>query len=195
MPVQIGAKSEANFTDPIGLMTDCHRRIERFLEILVRIARESGSKSLMPHEQVALQTALNYFRDSAPKHTADEEDSLFPRLRSEAASTPGSPRAVAWDEIMTRMDSLENDHVTADRAHSAVDRLGRKWLDKGELSKTDAKQLLGHLMDLQQLYQGHITIEEREVFPAAARMLSYGARKTMGEEMAKRRGVRVVTKL
>ena len=31
--------------------------------------------------RVALESALRYFREAAPKHTADEEESLFPRLR------------------------------------------------------------------------------------------------------------------
>lgn len=195
MPVQIGAKPESNFTDPIGLMTDCHRRIERFLEILLRVARDAQGKSLTPPEQVALRTALDYFRDSAPKHTADEEDSLFPRLRSEAAAAAWTSHALPWDQIVTRMENLESDHVTADRAHSGVENLGRKWLDNGKLSRKDTDCLLDHLMGLQTLYQDHIAVEETQVFPAATRMLSYGARKAMGEEMAKRRGVPVVTKL
>jgi hypothetical protein len=29
----------------------------------------------------ALETALKYFREAAPMHTADEEESLFPLLR------------------------------------------------------------------------------------------------------------------
>jgi hypothetical protein len=32
MPVQIGAKTH-NFSDPTGLLSDCHRRIEMFLGV------------------------------------------------------------------------------------------------------------------------------------------------------------------
>ena len=38
MPIVIGAKRESNFTDPIGMLGDCHRRIEMFLNVLVRVA-------------------------------------------------------------------------------------------------------------------------------------------------------------
>ena len=196
MPIQIGAKPEANFTDPIGLLTDCHRRIERFLEILVRISDRYQGGPLGAEERLALQTALNYFRNSAPRHTADEEDSLFPRLRSEVELKPCSvPVAFALREVIHRMDRLEDEHVMADRAHAEVDGLGRKWLDNGKLSRKDSARLSKLVSGLQELYQGHIALEEAYVFPAAVRMLSYGERKTMGEEMAKRRGVRVVTKL
>jgi hypothetical protein len=37
MPVQIGTETH-NFSDPTGLLTDCHRRIEMFLAALERIA-------------------------------------------------------------------------------------------------------------------------------------------------------------
>src|SRR6266581_372662 len=37
MPVQIGAKPH-NFTDPTGLLSDCHRRVEMFLGTLTAVA-------------------------------------------------------------------------------------------------------------------------------------------------------------
>ena len=55
-------------------MSDCHRRIERFLTVLVRVA-ERGS--LEGEARGAFEAALRYFRDAAPKHTADEEESLI----------------------------------------------------------------------------------------------------------------------
>ena len=36
MPVQIGAQTH-NFTDPTGLLSDCHRRVEMFLGTLVAV--------------------------------------------------------------------------------------------------------------------------------------------------------------
>jgi hypothetical protein len=33
MPIVIGAKRESDFTDPIGMLSDCHRRIEMFLNV------------------------------------------------------------------------------------------------------------------------------------------------------------------
>ena len=79
MPVQIGAKAH-NFTDPTGLLSDCHRRVEMSLgmlqavgEVIDQPATEETSRSL--------ESAIRYFGEAAHKHTADEEDSLFPRLR------------------------------------------------------------------------------------------------------------------
>jgi hypothetical protein len=41
MPIVIGAKPESSFKNPIGLLNDCHRRIERFLSVLVRVTAEA----------------------------------------------------------------------------------------------------------------------------------------------------------
>jgi hypothetical protein len=34
MTIQIGAKPDSGFDDPIGMLKDCHRRIEHFLYML-----------------------------------------------------------------------------------------------------------------------------------------------------------------
>src|ERR1035441_7973585 len=79
MPVQIGATAH-NFSDPTGLLSDCHRRVEMFLGTLQSVARVID---LAPAEETSrgLESALRYFTQAAPKHTAAEEESLFPRLR------------------------------------------------------------------------------------------------------------------
>jgi len=86
MAVQIGAKPDSGFDDPIGMLTDCHRRIEQFLEILVVVAHRAQRRALNDEESAAVRSALDYFRIGGQRHTADEELSLFPRLR-EAAGT------------------------------------------------------------------------------------------------------------
>jgi hemerythrin-like domain-containing protein len=181
MPIVIGAKPESNFSDPIGLLTDCHRRIERFLGVLVRVAAEARGGALTDEQRTALDTALRYFRDAAPKHTADEEATLFPRLRS-----CGRPEAHA---ALKQVESLEADHQRADRSHAAVDRLGREWLERGTLAPADAARLSAELAELSALYREHIALEEGSVFPAAAQLLPESDRVAMGREMAARRGL------
>src|SRR5436190_12325230 len=109
MPIVIGAKPESNFDDPIGLLTDCHRRIEMFLGVLTQLAEEGRGGELTDEQRVSLANALKYFREAAPKHTADEEVTLFPRLRASE-----DPEVLA---ILDRVDSLESDHRRADLDH------------------------------------------------------------------------------
>jgi hemerythrin-like domain-containing protein len=182
MPIVIGAKPESTFADPIGLLSDCHRRIERFVSVLVQVSTEAHGGPLTSERRAALETALRYFREAAPKHTADEEETLFPRLRS-----LDRPELRA---VLERVDSLENDHALADQSHAEVDRLGQAWLASGSLSPADAEQFSVLVEGLADLYRGHIAIEEREVFPAAAEVLDRVQHEAMGGEMAARRGLR-----
>ena len=183
MPITIGAKRESDFTDPIGMLADCHRRIERFLNVLVVMAARGKEGPLTEQHRTALATSLRYFREAAPKHTADEEESLFPRLRR---IDPARTRA-----ILARIDCLEQDHECAGKVHDEVDRLGQLWLTRGQLSPTEASRLSTLLDQLATLYRSHIAIEDKEVFPFAASMLGPSDCKSVGAEMAARRGVDV----
>src|SRR5215472_18065664 len=100
MPVQIGSKSHS-FSEPTGLLSDCHRRIEMFLTTLESVA-SLVDKPLDKQAQTALESALRYFREAAPKHTADEEESLFPRLRQ--VHRPEVESALA------ALNALEDEH-------------------------------------------------------------------------------------
>src|ERR1019366_3223821 len=82
MAVQIGAKPDSGFDNPIGMLVDCHRRIERFLQILCGVAERAHGRKLEDGEKTAVEDALRYFRVGGRRHTADEEESLFPRMRA-----------------------------------------------------------------------------------------------------------------
>jgi hemerythrin-like domain-containing protein len=161
------------------MLGDCHRRIEMFLNVLVQVSEQAHGGPLDEEQRGALESALRYFRDAAPKHTADEEESLFPRLRRSASA---EIRA-----LMARIDSLAEDHVCADRSHAEVDTLGQRWLQQGTLQPDEASRLSTLLVQLRDLYRHHIATEDNEVFPAAATALSAADRQAIGSEMASRR--------
>jgi hemerythrin-like domain-containing protein len=180
MPVQIGAKSHS-FSDPTGLLSDCHRRIEMFLSSLQIVA--GGGARLDDERRRALDLALRYFRESAPKHTADEEESLFPRLVS--VDDPQLKVALA------KVGGLERDHREAERLHGRVDELGAQWLAHGELSDVDLESFRDAVGGLAQIYPRHIEVEDAVLFPAAARALSSQQKAEIAAEMALRRSVKV----
>jgi hemerythrin-like domain-containing protein len=172
MPVQIGQR-ESDFTNPLGLLGDCHRRIERFLGVLLTLSRTRQGGPLEPAEAGSLRTALEYFRTAAPLHTADEEESLFPRLRAAGA--------------LDSLDGLEADHEVSAAAHAEVDALGQAWLDATSLPLASAQRMAGLLQQLSNTYTSHIAIEDKEVFPAAGRVLSLEQIAIVGREMENRR--------
>jgi hemerythrin-like domain-containing protein len=179
MPVQIGSKT-SDFSDPTGLMSDCHRRIEMFLNAL-RAGAAFNGRRLTEDERRALDAALRYFREAAPKHNADEEESLFPRLRS--VPDPEVHSALA---DLTR---LEEEHRWAAPLHAEVDRLGQRWLLEGRLAADEARTFQSALGKLGSMYRTHIGFEDRILFPLAARVLSPAQSAEIAQEMANRRNL------
>jgi iron-sulfur cluster repair protein YtfE (RIC family) len=179
MLLKIGQRPDHGFDRPLGLLSDCHRRIEHFLSVLVAMANDARGSSLNDDQRAQLDAAVTYFASAAPRHTADEEESLFPRLRE--CQDPSVTDAL---EIVAR---LERDHEAADEHHRAVDSLVRRWMSEGILAPADADELGERLGALQRIYESHIQIEDAILFPAAARVLSADQVRAIGREMAARR--------
>ena len=176
MAVQIGAKPDSGFDDPIGMLIDCHRRIERFLHMLCAVANRGDSRALTDEEAKAVQSALQYFRVGGQRHTADEEESLFPRLRTEFAA--GNVEQLA---------GLENDHRHANDLHQAAETLYTAWIAGGSLNPEEAQRLRSATEQLKHLYEKHIQVEEKIVFPRAAEMLDRRTIAEIGREFHARR--------
>ena len=175
MAIQIGAKPDSGFDDPIGMLKDCHRRIESFLHILCVVVDRAQGRSLTGEECAAVQAALQYFRTGGQRHTADEEQSLFPRLRKSDAQ--------AFEEI----DRLEHDHREANDLHASVERLYAVWIASGGLAPDETLKLLAATSRLKQLYSDHIHVEEVTVFARAAQLLDRNALTAIGTEFRFRR--------
>ena len=178
MPLQIGQPLDHDFDEPLGLLSDCHRRIEYFLDVLVTLTGTAGAP-LTPDQWSEMEKAVNYFAFAAPRHTADEEQSLFPRLRS-----MDDPRAA---QALECIEELEREHELAAAHHLAVDRLCLGWLDHGFLSDADMRNLQDRLAELRSIYREHIAIEDGWLFPVAAQLLSDEKLRDIGREMAARR--------
>lgn len=179
MVLVIGSPAASDYDRPIALMGECHRRIERFLGVLTTLARERRGARLDADEAEAMATALIYFAEAAPKHTADEEESLFPRLR----------KALGDDSIQATavLVELERDHCRAEGLHDDVETLGQRWLRNRSLEPDDARRLSCQLDSLTAIYREHIAIEDGTLFPLAETTLDTGAKRAIGQEMAKRR--------
>jgi hemerythrin-like domain-containing protein len=177
MSITIGAPREHGFDEPLGILSDCHRRVEKFLSVLAILAAKPAPHQLDEGERAALCRALDYFRKSAPKHTADEEESLFPRLRTAGAAA--------------ELERLEEDHRDAAPRHQQVETIGRRWLECMLLPDADRDLFADAVGALNELYREHIALEEREVFPLAQRVLTPSELAEVGREMAERRGVKL----
>ncbi|HEY6490634.1 MAG: hemerythrin domain-containing protein [Terracidiphilus sp.] len=176
MGIQIGAKPDSGFDDPLGMLKDCHRRIENFLRVLCVVAERARGRKMAEEEAEAIEAALHYFRVGGERHTADEEESLFPRLRAQGV-----------DAATGCCQELESDHERANALHAEAETLYRRWMADGTLGAADEARLSKTTDELSRLYAAHIRVEEDVVFPHAAKVLDGAAVAQMGEEFRARR--------
>jgi hemerythrin-like domain-containing protein len=175
MPVSVGQGPQPDFDHPIELMMDCHRRIEKFLDVLDRVAAKN---ELDAEHRRALRTALNYFNSAGPRHNHDEEGDLFPAL-----SAFGGAAA----RLVEKMDRLAAEHRMAEEMHARLNQLGRKWLKSRRLSEVDLAEFRILIERLMNFYAAHIATEENDVFPMAAAVLSPETLRQIGQNMRARR--------
>jgi hemerythrin-like domain-containing protein len=171
--IQIGAKPDSGFDDPLGMLSDCHRRIEHFLHILCFVAGRAQGRSLTYEEAAAVEAALGYFHLGGVRHTADEEESLFPRLIATGA--------------FAELEQLEHDHRDAGGLHAEVETLYQKWIRNKTLTEPDTERLLAATNGLRELYETHIRMEDEVVFPRAAKLLDRSSIEAIGQEFRGRR--------
>lgn len=179
--VQINAKPLAGFDRPIEMLMDCHRRIEHFLDVMIRVVELYSGRALDADGRRAIEASRQYFAHSAPHHTADEEQSLFPRMQSAGASEAIEGR---------QLDRLRRDHETAEKLHKRIDQLLDEWVASGKpLPESKRDSLREDLTEVRGLYADHIGVEEQQVFPLAARLLGDRELREIGTEMRTRRGL------
>jgi hemerythrin-like domain-containing protein len=175
MGIQIGARPDAGFDDPLGMLHDCHRRIEHFLNIVCVVADSAAGSARSDEQSAAIQAALSYFRTGGQRHSADEEQSLFPRMRAGGA------------EQVPEIGGLEHDHRDAELLHQKIDSIYSAWIANQAIPPQQQRELKSATTQLKKLYEQHIAIEEKVVFPRAAQTLSPEAIAAIGQEFRDRR--------
>jgi hemerythrin-like domain-containing protein len=161
------------FDDPLGMLSACHRRIERQLETLERLQRHLPEHGCDPDARAAARAILRYFDTAARNHHADEEASVFPRLK--AALPAGADALIA---------TIEREHaiLAANWRHLRPLLAG---IAAGACANLSPKQVAV----VRGAYGRHIALEESELIPLAARMLDAETLAAIGREMAVRRAV------
>lgn len=160
-----------DFSDPLGLLAACHRRIREHCELLDRILAWIPAHGADSEVQAAARQVMRYFETAAPHHHADEEQDLFPLLEGDA----GLARLIA--------------HLR--REHGRLDALWAELAPRLErLGQGEVPGQLGPAVDaFIAAYGAHIDAEDAHILPAAQRLLDQARLDRLGRAMARRRGI------
>lgn len=168
-----GPRPAGSEEDPIDHLSACHRRVEQRLETLAR----AGER--FPKDRAAALSAidgcLEFFATNGVRHTADEEESLFPRLL---------PRLSAADKAL--IEGLEAEHKTADLLHLELTGLAAA-LSQAPSDEAPLNAFRDCVQRLTVLYRRHIELEDTQVAAMARRNLTASELAAMKDEMKRRR--------
>jgi hemerythrin-like domain-containing protein len=161
--------------DPIKDLLLFHRSIRASLETFDRLAAEAETMGRCdPYKAAAL---YEFFTGPMRWHDVDERETLLRRL---ARSGDATFRA-ALDRA-----AAEHDEVEA----AVVDVLDHLQAVAGLAAHTDPILLRNSARRIRAVLEPHLEREERELFPAARKLLTPVARTEMQAELAARRRAR-----
>ncbi|XTI73253.1 hemerythrin domain-containing protein [Acidithiobacillus sp. AC3] len=167
-------ESTPSFREPLALLRACHQRILRHCDTLERIPAHLASVGVDAQAVEAATRILRYFDEAGPAHHADEEQQLFPWLRSQPACAK---------DVQEVLHELSKEHRQLEKA----------WHDLA----TDLRQLVAtrRYSNLRwepfvSLNRRHVQIENDDIYPLAERLLDPQTAAELGAAMAARRSIR-----
>lgn len=165
------------FSQPLDLLSACHRRISNITEMLIKLPDYLTLHGVDNDAQLAAERALKYFDTAGQHHHDDEEQNLFPMLRTQAQQQGDV-------EMLALLEDLVMQHLEMDRA----------WQDlHSHLLKLSFKESVDPAVipvsRFSALYRNHIHLEENFLLPYAERSLGVDQIESLGKAMAMRRGV------
>lgn len=166
--VQIG-ESVSTLASPLEHLLACHRRIEQRLSTFVKAGAELEAR---PEQALAaIASAMRFMDTNGARHTQDEEQSVFPRLK---------PHLTAQE--LAFVEGLEAEHVEAEGIYVAM----KAAVHGLPASKATYLKLAERL---ETIYRKHIQAEDEILMALARRDLQAPEIVAISGEMRARREV------
>lgn len=173
-------RPSAGFGNPLHVWLACHDRLERVVALTARLLEYVDVRGADEAAGITAREIRRYFDEALPRHHADEDESLFPRVlaRARAAKLRGAGDGAG------AIERLVGEHAELDAEWPGVrDMLcGVEAGSAGSLDRT----LIGRFGAAQ---IEHHKAEDRIVCPLAQRLLSPSDLHEVGAAMAARRGL------
>ncbi len=169
----VGGAFAPSFDNPLEMLLACHGRIQSQCATLHKLLQHLSSHGCDTQAQQAAQAILRYFDTAGQNHHDDEEQDLFPCL----LATPNS-------EVHELIARLLDEHKVL---NAAWHQLRPLLLDiaEGREVALDIKSV-EHFI---KVHDRHISLENEQLLPQAARLLDTIQLEALGRSMAARRGV------
>lgn len=169
------------FAQPLMLWAACHQRGQRVALLLQRLVGHLAQHGPSDATRVTSAEIIRYLTEAAPRHHADEDIDLFPRLRRRLDAHVGPlPDA---DQTAQALDRLADDHPLLEDLWDRL-RAVLRHADRARPTDDDmacAEQFVGSFIH-------HHQAEDLTVGRAANELLLPEDLAAIGAAMAARRG-------
>ncbi len=159
------------------MLLACHQRIRNFTAIAARLADAQAAAAAEVAN--AAEAVHRYYSIALPLHEADENESVYPRLR----------RNLSDEQERASLQAMVDQHGPIDEV---VARLLPRWAalkDSPEKLAACAAELHSDAARLHELWREHLALEEAIVFPLIRSRLGPDDLRAIHAEMKQRRGI------
>lgn len=170
MPITFIAQ-DALAERPLELLYACHDKVRHFVGLIAQLAPHTARHGSDSEAQQAAANVLRYFELALPHHHADEEEDIFPALRS-----------LHEPALNAAMDAVLAEHQVLDGLWQEV----RPWLNRIAQGSPPEAVPAG-LAQFVSAYLAHAAREESDIFSAIERLPEVEVAQ-LGQRMRQRRG-------
>jgi hemerythrin-like domain-containing protein len=149
-----------------------HRRHDEHMRALVASTRRIAQGGFTGDDQRVIEDAVDFLLRSVPRHFADEEETLFPRVRT------------LRPELADEIDRIVTEHREHEAHHM---RLAALWAKASGGDRSAARGLDDEAQRLASLYERHVA-DEDALFVRLQELFTDGDDHAMQQEMERRRG-------
>lgn len=167
---------ESASPEPLDLLRGCHTRIRHFMQL----GRTLADAEEEPQIEIvdAAAAVFRYFSQALPLHEADENESLYPRLRE---TTPENGLVSEAAETMVEQ------HRVIDELVAELLPLCATLRRQPEHLPSLARRLQSVTSTLGLIFAAHLMLEETVIFPAVPQLLTPAQIEEVSGEMRARR--------
>lgn len=175
--IRTNTSASAEIEDAVSLLLGCHERIRHFTAVAVRLA-ESQQAPASERTQAA-RAVLRYYTVALPLHEADENESVYPRMKNTLLSS----------ELANANEQMIEQHKHIDATVAELIPMWQEVEHDPEAQKALAlrERLRDRTERLSELWSAHLKLEEEQVIPAMRQHLTPEDMRAIQQEMRNRR--------
>ncbi len=169
--------SAPGFEQPLAVLKHCHDRIRKQLATLDKLLQHLPEHGADEQARAAASAVLRYFTVAAPLHHEDEEIDLLPTLEHTAQGDDAALLKELLPLILAQHEQMARQWLVLEKPLTAIAGGTAASLDEQGVK------------DFQEIYAGHMLIEETQIAPMAKRIFSAAQMEKFGDAMQLRRGI------